>query len=107
MDDGAEDIFLRYFCFFESIGMLNVIYMDDRSAGNNDEHRSADRNDEGGFTLVTRKRRINKEGHKVNKSKAGKVSEKSNESVKGHGTIDGHNTKKDQYVKNKGKAHSI
>ena len=93
--------------FWKHRSVLNVIYMDDRSAGNNDEHRSADRNDEGGFTLVTRKRRINKEGHKVNKSKAGKVSEKSNESVKGHGTIDGHNTKKDQYVKNKGKAHSI
>ena len=62
--------------------LLNIVYVDDRSGQNNEEHRSAkiDYDDQDGFTLVTRHRK-NKVSEKV---KAGKYENKSVK--KGHKT---------------------
>ena len=86
--------------------------MDDRSGSLNEEHRSAkvkyvfEQSQEvipSEFTLVTRHRRIKKEGQNA---KAGKYPGKTNKSVKGHKTD---TKKRDEYIKKeiKSKAHSI
>ena len=81
--------------------MLNVIYTDDRSGRTDKEHSNPE---EDGFTLVTRHRRINKEGQirhrRINKEgqmpRAGKHPGKYNKTVDGHKT---NINKKDQVVK--------
>ena len=85
--------------------LLNIVYVDDRSGNFNEEHRSAKvkYGDQDGFTLVTRHRRIKREGQYA---EAGKYPGKRNKSVGGHGTD---TKKRDQYIKKeiKSKAHSI
>ena len=69
--------------------VLNIVYVDDRSGQNNEEHRSAkiDYDDQDGFTLVTRHRK-NKVSEKFKagkyKNKSGKYGNKSGK--KGHKT---------------------
>ena len=70
--------------------VLNVIYTDDRSGRTDKEHSNPE---EDGFTLVTRHRRIDKEGQMP---RAGKHPGKYNKTVDGHKT---NINKKDQVVK--------
>ena len=75
--------------FWKHRSVLNIVYVDDRSGQNNEEHRSAkiDYDDQDGFTLVTRHRK-NKVSEKFKagkyKNKSGKYGNKSGK--KGHKT---------------------